>query len=324
MSVPLLTWEVAKQRAEFIQEIRMFFYQRNVIEVETPLLSNGTVTDVHLDVFDTAYEHFPDTPIHEHRLLYLQTSPEFAMKRLLAHGYGSIFQICKAFRKEAYGAFHNPEFTMLEWYRVGFSYNELIAEVSDLLTTLLACEQPEIKSYQNAFLEATTIDPLQCSIEQLQRFLALRGVNDDWISQETEKDTLLQYVFSEYVETIIGKVVPCVIVDFPKTQAALACVSESDPRVAHRFECYFKGVELANGYEELTDPEEQLNRFHRDNETRKRLGKALKPIDNNLIEAMEKGLPKCSGIALGVDRLLMIALGKNTISEVITFNIERA
>lgn len=324
MSSPYLIWELAKERASYIREIREFFFKKSVIEVETPLLSNGTVTDIHLDAFHTNYQYFSDSTIEHSDLLYLQTSPEFAMKRLLAAGYGSIYQISKAFRKEAFGRFHNPEFTMLEWYRVGFDQKKLITEVSELLTSLLSCGTPEVISYRDAFLKTTTLDPLQVNIDELKAFLLKQGFNDTWISEETEKDILLQYIFSDYVEAYIGKEVPCFIYDFPASQSALAKISKADERVAHRFECYYKGIELANGYDELMDADEQLNRFKKDNIIREKLGKPTMPIDNNFINAMKIGLPACAGVALGVDRLLMIAMQKNTINEVITFGIESA
>lgn len=324
MTSPSLTWELAKERASYIRKIREFFYKKAVIEVETPILSNGTVTDIHLDAFSTNYQYFSDSTIDQSSLLYLQTSPEFAMKRLLTAGYGSIFQIGKAFRKEAFGRFHNPEFTMLEWYRIGFNQDKLIAEVSELLITLLSCGTPEVISYRVVFLKIAKIDPLEINLADLKAFLIQHGYDDSWIRDETEKDTLLQYIFSNFVESKIGKHVPCFIYDFPASQAALAKISKEDERVAHRFECYYKGIELANGYDELLDFKEQLIRFNRDNETRERLGKAIMPIDKNFIDAIKHGLPSCAGVALGVDRLLMIAMEKNNINEVITFGIEDA
>ncbi|GHE94185.1 elongation factor P--(R)-beta-lysine ligase [Thalassotalea profundi] len=324
MSTSKLTWELAKERASNIRKIRQFFYDRDVVEVETPLLSNGTVTDVHLDAFESKYEYFPHSSIKSKDTLFLQTSPEFAMKRLIAGGYGSIFQICKAFRREPFGRFHNPEFTMLEWYCLGYSEQDLIDQVADLLVCVLNCDFPEKKSYQQVFNKATGINPLETSISELKEFLCKQQINDVWIKEEREKDILLQYIFSNFVETSIGKEVPCFIYDFPSSQAALARISQDDPRVAQRFECYYQGIELANGYNELIDPQEQINRFNRDNDFRKRLGKEQLPIDNNFIEAISLGLPQCSGVALGLDRLMMLALDKTSIDEVITFNIETA
>lgn len=324
MTSPTLSWELAKERASNIRKIRDFFYQRSVVEVETPVLSNGTVTDIHLDAFSTDYEYFSDSTIDKSNSLYLQTSPEFAMKRLLSAGYGSIFQITKAFRKEAFGSFHNPEFTMLEWYRVGFNQDQLIAEVSELLMVLLNCDRPDVLSYRDVFLNITTLDPLTISINDLKQYLCQQNINDSWIADESEKDILLQYIFSHFVESTIGKSSPCFIYDFPASQAALAKISKDDDRVAHRFECYYKGVELANGYDELLDPQEQLMRFNRDNKTRLKLGKQVMPIDTNFIDAINVGLPECSGVALGVDRLMMLAMEQSKITDVITFGIETA
>ncbi|XQW84729.1 elongation factor P--(R)-beta-lysine ligase [Thalassotalea piscium] len=324
MTESQLPWKLAKLRAGYMRKIRDFFFEKDVVEVETPLLSRGTVTDVHLDAFSTQYQFFSDSSIEHNTSLYLQTSPEFAMKRLLADGYGCSYQICKAFRKEDYGRFHNPEFTILEWYRVGFTLEQLMDEVSELLAVVLGCNPSIRLSYQEAFSQQTGIDPLSSSIQELKAFLSVKGVSDEWVATEEDKDILLQYIFSDYVEPKIGEKAPCFIYDFPYTQAALANISVQDNRVAHRFECYYHGIELANGYNELLDHEELLTRFTRDNETRIKMGKPQMPIDNNFIRAMKKGIPECSGVALGLDRLMMLALNKQQINEVITFGIENA
>ncbi|SET88042.1 elongation factor P--(R)-beta-lysine ligase [Thalassotalea agarivorans] len=316
-----MDWQTAKDRAALLAKIRAFFYHLNVIEVEVPLLSKGTVTDVHLEGFSTSFD-FSNSGKTE--TYYLQTSPEFGMKRLLSNGYESIYFLGKSFRHESNGKVHNAEFTMLEWYRVGFDYRQLIEEIKSLLTDLLGSQSFEEYSYQTAFLTFTGIDPLETTIEQLKSFLLEQNKLDDWLDKETSIDTLLQFIFAEFVETCIGKTHPCFVYDFPASQASLAQVSKQDERVAHRFECYFKGVELANGFQELTDSFEQLQRFEHDNEMRNKLNLVKKPIDQRFISALENGMPTCSGVALGVDRLAMLALNKNNIKQVLTFPFDRA
>ncbi len=319
-----LSWQHAKARSVIIHKIRTFFIDKGLIEVETPLLSNGTVTDVHLDAFTSRYNFLASSSADNSSLLYLQTSPEFAMKRLLASGYGSIFQICKAFRHEEYGRNHNPEFTMLEWYRLGFDHFELMDEVSQLLEVILNCQKPLQISYQNVFLEHVGIDPLNASRSKLIAVIENHGKLEQWLNDESDNDMLLQFIFSEIIEVNIGIIAPCFVYNFPSTQASLAKISADDHRVAERFECYFKGLELVNGFHELTDGEQQLTRFNKDNETRITKGLPSRIIDNHLIMALNHGLPACAGVALGIDRLVMLALNAEHISDVITFNIEDA
>lgn len=314
-----LSWENAKARAKIFSEIRSFFAERDVIEVDTPLLSQGTITDLHLDAFASSYKH-----LSEEVDLFLQTSPEFAMKRLLASGYQSIYQLCKAFRDEPYGHHHNPEFTMLEWYRIRFDHFDLMKEVDDLLIAVLGCDKADSMSYQDAFIKHTGIDPLETNISDLKSFLAAKSKLDDWLLETTNLDTLLQFIFAEFVETNIGKDKPCFIYHFPASQASLAKISSRDSRVAERFECYFQGLELANGFHELTNAEEQFERFQKDNELRRNEGLVEKPIDVRFISALKFGLPDCAGVALGVDRLIMLALNKRDIDQVLTFNIIKA
>lgn len=314
-----ITWEDAKKRAEIIATIRQFFTTRDVIEVDTPLLSHGTVTDVHLDAFSTvAY------PSIDNKLMYLQTSPEFAMKRLLASGFQSIYQIGKAFRYEDSGRFHNAEFTMLEWYRIGFDHFALMDEVDELLQYVLACEPADKFTYQQLFQTYLNIDPLNTNLTELKTCLADNEVLGDWITSEQDQDVLLQVLFSEIIEKQIGKERPAMVYHYPSSQAALAKISKMDNRVAERFECYFHGIELANGFHELVNANEQVQRFRQDNLKRKAIGKPEMPIDDNFIQALEFGLPKCAGVALGVDRLMMIALKKTRIEKVLTFTTENA
>lgn len=321
---PSISWQHAKQRAKLLATIREFFTTRDVIEVETPLLSNGTVTDVHLDPFVTHFNYSADSSIEESVALYAQTSPEFAMKRLLASGYGCCYQICKAFRHEQYGRFHNPEFTMLEWYRLGFDHFQLMDEVAKLLEVVLGCKEVESVSYQDLFLREVNIDPLTVTRTQLLALITDHEVLSDWLVSENDIDTLLQFVMSEIIEPRIGKEIPCFVYNFPASQASLAKISTTDNRVAQRFECYFKGIELANGFNELTNSEQQLQRFQLDNENRMKMGKEQRPIDYNFIAALNHGLPECSGVALGVDRLLMLAMNIDSIDQVLSFPIASA
>jgi lysyl-tRNA synthetase class 2 len=319
-----MKWEVAKSRGNVINEIRDFFKNKNVIEVETPSLSMGTVTDPYLDAFSTQYNYLDNSDINQSQQLYLQTSPEFHMKRLLASGYGCIFQICKAFRHEDSGRYHNPEFTLLEWYRIGFDQHDLMAEVDELLSTVVKTPKSEKISYQNLFIKFVSIDPLTATFNQLYEVIELQGKAADWLYESDDCDLLLQFIFSEIIEKNIGLSRPCFVYNFPIAQASLAKECVEDNRVAQRFECYFKSVELANGFNELTDADIQITRFEQDNSKRQQLGLITKNIDENFIKALQSGLPQCAGVALGIDRLMMIALEKSAIEDVISFPIERA
>jgi lysyl-tRNA synthetase class 2 len=319
-----LSWEHAQARAKILQQIRKFFADRNVIEVETPALSQATVTDVHLDAFSCHYNFLSDSSVKESKLLYLQTSPEFHMKRLLASGYGSIFQIAKAFRLEEAGKYHNPEFTMLEWYRIGFNHFDLMDEVSALIQGVLNCSEPVRKTYQNIFIDHLGIDPLFASHDDLLNLIEIEGKLSDWLVRETDTDILLQFIFSEIIEPNIGNNAPCFVYNFPKSQASLANVCPDDGRVAQRFECYYKGAELVNGFNELVNPQVQIERFQEDNLKRQKLKLDAKSIDDNFIAALSHGVPECSGVALGIDRLIMLALNAEHIKEVISFPINRA
>ena len=321
---PNSSWQTAKLKANLLSKIRGFFNDRDIIEVDTPLLCHGTVTDVHLDAFYTSYSHEDNTESESNQTLFLQTSPEFSMKRLLASGYGCCYQICKAFRDEQAGRYHNPEFTMLEWYRIGFTHYELMDEVADLLQCILDCLPPSKLTYQQAFVLYLSVDPLNTSLLDLKAVLAEKNITGQWIEAEQDLDILLQVLFSECIEPAIGQNEPCFIYNFPRSQASLAKISTKDSRVAERFECYFKGIELANGFNELTDPIEQVTRFNTDNSKRYQLHKVTKPVDKRFLLALENGLPACSGVALGIDRLLMLVLNKKSIRSVMTFTIKNA
>ncbi|KGJ94503.1 elongation factor P--(R)-beta-lysine ligase [Colwellia psychrerythraea] len=321
---PTLSWQNAQKRAQILQKLRQFFAERDVVEVETPALSQGTVTDVYLDAITCHYDFLVDSPAGHSTELFLQTSPEFHMKRLLAAGYGCIYSIAKAFRHEESGRNHNPEFTMLEWYRIGFDQFDLMSEVSELLTAVLDCNESLFSSYRDVFIKTVSVDPLVATFDELFEVLAKHGKAADWLIEMNDADLLLQFIFTEIIEPTIGIDQPQFIYDFPVAQASLAKKSIDDPRVAQRFECYFKGIELVNGFNELTDASEQVARFEQDNAKREQQGLAVKPIDGNFIAALNHGLPQCSGVALGIDRLVMLALDIQEISKVQSFSIERA
>jgi lysyl-tRNA synthetase class 2 len=326
MKMTLLMWQPSasmtclKQRADLIDVIRLFFKEREVLEVETPTLSQATVTDVHLQTFKS---HFVGPGYASGQDVYLMTSPEFHMKRLLAAGSGSIFQIAKVFRNEESGRYHNPEFSMLEWYRIGFDHHDLMDEMDDLLQLILTCPKAERITYQQAFQQVLSICPLEASLEALRDCAISRGFGDV-ADKETHRDTLLQLLFSMVIEPQIGQHAPAFVYHFPASQAALAKINDKDNRVADRFEVYFKGIELANGFHELDDVNEQQRRFERDNSLRQTMGLTPQPIDEHLLAALSSGLPLCAGVALGIDRLIMLALGVDSIEHVISFPFSRA
>lgn len=310
-----------KKRAALLQQIRQFFAARQVLEVDTPVLGQFGVTDLHIDNLVTHHTKLnPEKPLK----LYLQSSPEYAMKRLLAQYQTCIYQLGHVFRDDEIGRHHNPEFTLLEWYRVGFNMQQLIDEVVELLQSTVSAAAPLQVTYQQAFFDACGCDPLtkagQTAIHQL---LKARADTAEWMANETDTDTILQVAFSLMVESGFDPAVPTIVTHFPASQAALARLAEDDPRVAYRFEVYYQGIELANGYDELTSAEVQLERFQQDNQQRVNADKSPQAIDGRLIAALESGFPDCAGVALGFDRLLMIALGVEHIEQVLPFSIER-
>ena len=308
---PTATREMLELRAHLYEKIRLFFKTRHVLEVETPILSQAAVPTPMIEPLHTLYNGT--------QRLFLHTSPELPMKRLLAKGYGSMYQITKVFRDGEQGRWHHPEFTLLEWYRVGFKQQDLIDEVSELLQTLLDCQPVEIVSYPELFMQYTQLHPLSCDLTELQNYLIQFHVVNP---QQYDRDTCLQLIMSHRIEPKLGHEKPTVVTDFPSSQAALARKREDRPELAERFECYVRGVELANGFYELADAEEQRSRFEQEQAERKRLNMAIYPLDENFLAALEAGFPLCSGIALGIDRLLMLLANANHINEVLSFSIE--
>jgi len=309
------------KRANLLADIRRFFADRGVLEVETPAMSQATVTDIHLVPFTT---RFVGPGAAQGRDLWLMTSPEYHMKRLLTAGSGPIYQMSRCFRNEEAGRHHNPEFTMLEWYRPHYDMYRLMNEVDDLLQQIIECEPAETLSYQQAFQRYLGLDPLTADKEQLVACAEKLGVGE-LVEREEDRDTVLQLLFMLGVETQIGQEnKPAFVYHFPASQAALAEISTEDHRVAERFEVYFKGVELANGFRELTNSDEQRQRFMADNRRRQLMGLAEHPIDERLLAALTAGMPDCSGVALGIDRLVMLALKADSLKEVMAFTVENS
>lgn len=310
---PTASVEAIKARAILYQQIRQFFATRHVLEVETPILSQAAVTDIHLASI-TASRHINA----QHQIGYLQTSPEFAMKRLVASGLGSIYQICKVFRDDEHGRKHNSEFSMLEWYRPDFSLLELMQEVSDLLSVVLHQKiEPKILSYKQAFLHRLEINPLSADITTLKNTAQRLGLT---IDLGEDRLAWLDLLFSHVVEPSLGFEYPVYLTDFPSEMASLAKIKidEDGFQVAARFELYINGLELANAYDELADSTEQSRRFSSDNSERQQRGLAVVPVDQYLIAALDH-FPPCAGIALGLDRLLMVILETTRIDQVISF-----
>jgi len=312
---PSATLEALRARASVVRRIRAFFEAREVLEVETPVLSRGATVDPQIDSFSTCGDR------------WLQTSPEFAMKRLLAAGSGPIWQLARVFRIDESGRHHNPEFSLLEWYRPGWDHHRLIDECDALLlalgATTRACER---LSYREAFLRHAGVDPLRESLDALRARLpaSLLELAAPDGADIARRDFVLDLLMSHVVGPELGRDMPLVLYDFPASQAALARIRHDDPPVAERFEIFWRGIELANGFHELTDAGEQRRRFEADQARRLAEGRIAPPYDTQLIAAMEHGLPDCAGVAIGIDRLLMLMLDLPTLGEVLAFDDPRA
>lgn len=311
---PTTSLRALQDRALLYQKIRQFFAERGVLEVETPLLCHYGVTDVHIDNI-RANVDLGNTAAFG----FLQTSPEYAMKRLLAQWGQPIYQICKAFRNDECGQYHNPEFTMLEWYRPQFTHHELMDEMDALLQRLLACSSAKRYSYQEIFTKHVGINPFRVDLADCLELLAQHQIALSDAAKNISTDNALQLIMSHLIEPHLGFEQPAFIYDYPSTQAALAKLSAKNPNAAERFEVYIHGVELANGFNELADAAEQQMRFQRDQETRLALGLPARDIDPRFLAALQHGLPDCAGVALGIDRLLMILAGEKHINKVIHF-----
>ena len=370
--LPSASIEAIKTRARMLQSIRAFFAEQDVLEVETPVLSKAAITDPYLHSFSTDFLN---------QKYYLHTSPEFFMKRLLASGSGDIYQICKVFRDDEQGRNHNPEFTMLEWYRLGFDHHRLMDEIESFLQRLITalddvhgstnfagarkhrsddvqgCTnfagarkrrsddvqgstnfagarkrrsdgtinwQPVKRiSYQQAFLDVLGIDPLSASIDELKLITKQYNIDIPVGMSDQDKTMWLDWLMTQAIAPAFSKQSFTFLYDYPASQAALAKTSETDSRVAHRFEVFFGELELANGFYELTDAIEQRRRFENENKKRVELNLSVMPIDENLLAALEDGLPECSGVAIGLDRLLMVLMAYDDISDVVGFSFDR-
>lgn len=307
---PTATVETLIERAKLFSRIRDFFKKYHVVEVETPLLSHASVTDPAIESFIV--------PI-QGKKLYLQTSPEFAMKRLLAAGMPAIYQITKSFRVEEIGHLHNPEFTMLEWYRLHMDHHQLMDEMEDFFKWTLNLGVSERVSYKNIFEKYVGIDPHLATIQELQlKGKALSYAGSPLLYKKDWLDLLFTHTILPHLQGLYF------IYDFPENLAALARLREESPPVASRFEVYLHGVELANGFHELKNAEEQRQRFKNDAALRKANGAKTISMDERFLAALTHGLPDCAGVALGIDRLCMLALKLPDIKDVISFSFPHA
>ena len=320
---PTCSVAMLQSRARLLTKIRAFFLEKLVLEVETPLLSHTIGTDPQLAFFATDY----CLPPRLHTL-FLQTSPEFAMKRLLAAGSGSIYQICKAFRNGESGRFHNPEFTLLEWYRVGFTLPQLMDEIAELILSLFA-EQKALSavqriSYQAVFQHYTGLNALEFCYADYCTYALDNQLPEAVSLCEHDHALWLDVLFSHKVQPYLGDNALCMVYGYPACQSSLARINADDSRITDRVELFINGVELGNGFYELTDASEQNQRF--DNEIASRQQKNLANVvkDERLIAALETGLPDCSGVAIGLDRLLMLLSKSASIDDVLSFSIHRA
>ncbi|MBB1488403.1 EF-P lysine aminoacylase EpmA [Oceanospirillum sediminis] len=312
--------ENLRLRAETLNQVRQFFYDRHILEVETPILGRGGSTDPYLDSMITVCS---GGGMSESVTLYLQTSPEFHMKRLLAAGSGPIWQLSRSFRNGEASKRHNPEFSMLEWYRPDFNLQRLMAEVQELLEVVLGEKAVGFSRYRDLFRTHLAIDPFDTSLDELRCHATdYAGINASDLDRESCCDLLMSHV----IEPELGQEGFTFVYEYPAAQAALARLKsdQEGDLVADRFECYYQGLELANGYHELCDPREQKERFSQDNKIRRQLGKSTVQEDILLLEALHSGLPDCSGVALGFDRLLMLRAGITDISEILSFDMNRA
>ena len=313
---PSASLRTLRERAALLAAVRSFFHRRGVLEVDTPMLAAHTVSDPALRPLVVATSAASTQP------RYLQTSPEYAMKRLLAAGSGPIYQICHAFRDEEHGRRHNPEFTLLEWYRPGFDLQALMAEVAELILPLLGRARSYCYRYREIFFEVLAIDPFTATDRELagaaRRCADIGGIDGD-------RDLWLDLLMSHAVEPALAGRGVVFIHDYPASQASLARIERADGvDVAARFELFIDGVELANGFHELADAREQARRFERDNRARRAQGLPEHRADPWLLAALAHGLPDCSGVALGLDRLLMLLCGAAQLSQVMSFDWQRS
>ncbi|WP_426415806.1 EF-P lysine aminoacylase EpmA [Aestuariirhabdus sp. LZHN29] len=313
-----------QRRAQLLGSIRRYFEQQCVMEVETPMLSCAAATDLHIDSFGT---RFLPAGGGRNQTRYLHTSPEFPMKRLLAAGSGDIYQICRVFRNGEVGGRHNPEFTLLEWYRLGMDQQQLMTDMTAMLASAIGFHELRRVSYRRLFEEHFGLNPHRASDAQLEQ-LVMDKVDPQL--QDLSRNDCLDLLFSQRIEPQLGVAGDGVmagvyVYDYPASMAALARIETEDgDTVARRFELFVDGLELANGYHELCDGKEQLRRFERDRAEREALGRREFPHDAHLLAALDAGLPDCAGVAIGLDRVLMLMAGTRDIADVLAFSFDRA
>lgn len=304
-------------RAFMLREAREFFFKRNVIEVDCPMITKFASVDTHIDLMSVLYL--------ENETRYLLSSPEYGMKRLLSANIGDIYQLAHVFRDEGSGPKHNPEFMMAEWYRMDFSFDEMIAETNDFIKLFLGNILSQKISYREAFQKYAGIDYLNLNVPELLVFLKNNNIEAYPGIENEGKDALLNIILGTVIEKELGKNEILTLTHYPSTQAALAkTVIVGDELVAERFEVYYQGVELANGYHELTHENEQRKRLEEANLSRISHHKKPLPIDEYFLESLKKGLPNCCGVAVGFDRLMMLRQKAKNIENVISFGWEEA
>jgi lysyl-tRNA synthetase class 2 len=327
-----------ERRASALAQVRAFFAKRSVIEVDTPIIVNAPVTDVHIHSAEVHFINDPAMGSGAFRRFFLHTSPEFAMKRLLAAGSGDIYQICHVARGLERGRHHNAEFTLIEWYRNGYTLEQLMHEVDGLARAVLGpIALPfatQYVTYRDAFVNALGVDPLEAPLAELQAAALDLGFTLPTAQPapnarradlaDSTRDELLDFLMAAHIGPRLGRKALTFIHRYPASQAALARLDHSDPRVALRFELYCQGIELANGFHELAAAPEQRARFEHDLAERARRGLPTHGLDERLLAALSHGLPDCAGVALGFDRLLMLATGATHIDEVLPFPTDRA
>ena len=313
--------DALRLRAAVNALFRLYFAERDVLEVETPILSEAGNTEPNIESFTTHFTGHSDAGA---RTRWMRTSPEYPLKRLLAAGVGDCYELGRVFRNGEAGGRHNPEFTMLEWYRVGWDHLRLIEETVQLVQRALGLigRQAEVFSctYRELFLQGLGLDPFTATEAQLRMPLAAHDID----AQGLTRDDWLDLLITHLLQPAFPPDRITVVRDWPASQCALARIRPGDPPLAERFELYLGHHELANGYHELIDADEQRQRFLRDLAVRQARIASLPPLDQRLLEAMARGLPGCAGVALGVDRLLMAMVGTDRIAEVLAFPFSEA
>lgn len=306
-----------KDRASMLKRARRFFEERCVLEVDCPHLTAKASVDEHIDLIPAIYKSV--------EMRFLHSSPEYGMKRLLADGIGDIFQLAHVFRDGERGAKHNPEFMLAEWYRIGFTFEQMYLETLDFIRLFLGKIPHSIISYRELFQRYAGFDYLTMTDQDLIQYIEKVGISAYPSLYQEGKDALLNLILGSRIESQLGNGELCVLTHYPSSQAALAQKKiNGDEEVAERFEIYYRGLELANGYHELSDPNEQRQRFEEANETLLAQGKNIWPIDEFFLEALHKGLPDCCGVAVGFDRLMMLRHDQTNIDEVITWGWDEA